>query len=108
MLADVLAQEYGGLACFVLSATSAFAGVPRTLEEAARSLGCTGWETFCRLTLPTARRALATGLGIAWDRVIGEFGIVMVFAYFPQGIPVKRFVNLQNDGVDAVYAWVRL
>jgi len=42
--------------------------------------------------------------------VIGEFGIGMVFAYFPQGIPVKLFVNLQNDGVDAVYAllWLLL
>ncbi|WP_341964263.1 hypothetical protein [Pseudomonas sp. RC10] len=59
-------------------------------------------------TLPMARRALATGLAITWGRVIGEFGIVMVFAYFPQGIPVKLFVNLQNDGVDAVYAWVWL
>ncbi|MFJ5297821.1 molybdate ABC transporter permease subunit [Pseudomonas sp. NPDC088368] len=106
--AFVLAQVYGGLAYFVLSATSAFEGVPRTLEEAARSLGCTGWETFCRVTLPSARRALATGLAIAWGRVIGEFGIVMVFAYFPQGIPVKLFVNLQNDGVDAVYALVWL
>lgn len=106
--AFVLAQLYGGLAYFVLSATSAFTGVPGALEEAARSLGCTPWEAFYRVTLPTARRALATGLAIAWGRVIGEFGIVMVFAYFPQGIPVKLFVNLQNDGVDAVYALVWL
>ena len=106
--AFVLAQLYGGLAYFVLSASSALAEVPRALEEAARSLGCSPWETFYKVTLPVARRALATGLAIAWGRVIGEFGIVMVFAYFPQGIPVKLFVNLQNDGVDAVYALVWL
>ncbi|MFJ3485128.1 molybdate ABC transporter permease subunit [Pseudomonas sp. NPDC090202] len=109
-MAFVLAQLYGGLAYFVLTATAAFAAVPRHLEEAARSLGCSPWQGFHRVTLPVAQRSLATGLAIAWGRVIGEFGIVMVFAYFPQGIPVKLFVNLQNDGVDAVYAlmWLLL
>lgn len=106
--AFIVAQFYGGLAYFVLSATAAFAAVPRLFEEASRTLGSTAWQTFCRVTLPLARPALATGLALAWGRVIGEFGIVMVFAYFPQGIPVKLFVNLQNDGVDAVYALVWL
>ena len=34
----------------------------------------------------------------------------MIFAYFPQGIPVKLYNNLQNDGVDAVYVllWLLL
>jgi molybdate/tungstate transport system permease protein len=106
--AFIVAQLYGGLAYFVLSASSAFGGVSRSLEEAARSLGCSAWQAFYRVSLPMASRALATALAISWGRVIGEFGIVMVFAYFPQGIPVKLFVNLQNEGVDAVYALVWL
>ncbi|WP_213880213.1 ABC transporter permease subunit [Pseudomonas sp. dw_358] len=106
--AFIVAQFYGGVAYFVLCATAAFADVPHKLEEASRSLGCTAWQSFWRVTLPLARRALATAVAIVWGRVIGEFGIVMVFAYFPQGIPVKLFVNLQNDGVDAVYALVWL
>lgn len=34
----------------------------------------------------------------------------MIFAYFPQGIPVKLYTNLQNDGVDSVYTllWLLL
>lgn len=34
----------------------------------------------------------------------------MIFAYFPQGIPVKLYTNLQNDGVDTVYTllWMLL
>ena len=49
-------------------------------------------------------------MALAWVRAIGEFGIVMIFAYFPQGIPVKLYNNLQNDGVDAVYVllWLLL
>lgn len=35
-------------------------------------------------------------------RVVGEFGIVAVFSYFPQGIPVKLYINLQNSGIQSV------
>lgn len=37
-------------------------------------------------------------------------GIVSVFSYFPQGIPVKLFVNLQNSGLQSVYVlvWILL
>lgn len=108
--AFILAQLYGGLAYYILCARTAFESVPRALEEAAQGLGCTPGQVFCRVTLPVTRRALANAVAIVWVRVIGEFGIVMVFAYFPQGIPVKLFVNLQNDGVDSVYAllWLLL
>lgn len=108
--AFVLAQFYGGLPYFVLSARSAFEQVPLDIEEAGQTLGASAWQVFLRLTLPQAARGLAAALAITWVRVIGEFGIVLVFSYFPQGIPVKLFVNLQNDGVDAVYAllWVLL
>ncbi len=53
---------------------------------------------------------LYRGGTLAWVRAVGEFGIVMIFAYFPQGIPVKLYTNLQNDGVDAVYTllWMLL
>jgi molybdate/tungstate transport system permease protein len=62
------------------------------------------------VSLPLASRELLTGAVVAWVRIIGEFGIVAVFSYFPQGIPVKLFVNLQNDGVQSVYVlvWILL
>jgi len=108
--AFVLAQIYGALPYFVMSARAAFEGVPADVEEAGKTLGASRWNILTQLTLPIASRGLATGLAIAWVRVIGEFGIVMVFCYFPQGIPVKLFINLQNDGVDSVYSllWILL
>ncbi len=108
--AFVLAQIYGALPYYVMSARVAFEGVPPTVEEAAKVLGAPSWQILLRLTLPLARQGLATGLAIAWVRVVGEFGIVLVFSYFPQGIPVKLYINLQNDGIDAVYSllWLLL
>ena len=108
--AFVLAQVYGGLPYFVVAARAAFEQVPRAQEEMATLLGASAWQSFYRVVAPQAAGGLASGLTIAWVRVIGEFGIVLVFAYFPQGMPVKLFVNLQNDGLDAVYAllWLLL
>lgn len=108
--AFVLAQIYGGLAYFILSARAAFEAVPVSNDEAAFVLGATRLQTFWLVTLPLARRGIGIGLIMAWVRIIGEFGIVMVFAYFPQGMPVKLFVDLQNEGVEAVYAllWLML
>gem|GEM_PF-4542405 len=57
--AFVLAQLYGGLAYFVLSATSAFTGVPGALEEAARSLGLHALGGF--LSSDVANRAPSIG-----------------------------------------------
>jgi molybdate/tungstate transport system permease protein len=108
--AFILAQLYGALPYFVMSARAAFENVPLDVEEAAKTLGASAWQIFAKLTLPIAARGLATGLSIAWGRAIGEFGIAMVFCYFPQGMPVKIFINLQNDGVDSVYSllWLLL
>ncbi|SMG57674.1 molybdate ABC transporter permease subunit [Cedecea sp. NFIX57] len=106
--AFVLAQVYGALPYFITAARSAFAAVPKEILEAGRTLGASPWQRFLRLGLPMSAPGLASALAVAWVRAIGEFGIVMIFAYFPQGIPVKLYTNLQNDGVDAVYTLVWL
>ena len=108
--AFVLAQWYGALPYFVMAARAAFADVPVVILEAGRTLGASPWQRFWRLSLPLASSGLATAVALAWVRAMGEFGIVMIFAYFPQGMPVKLYNNLQNDGVDAVYVllWLLL
>nr|WP_318381712.1 ABC transporter permease subunit [uncultured Enterobacter sp.] len=108
--AFVMAQLYGALPYFIVVARSAFTAVPNDILEAGQTLGADGWRRFRFLALPMALPGLASAVALAWVRAVGEFGIVMIFAYFPQGIPVKLYTNLQNDGVDAVYAllWVLL
>jgi molybdate/tungstate transport system permease protein len=36
--------------------------------------------------MPLARLGLAAGIALAWVRALGEFGIVLILAYYPQGI----------------------
>lgn len=106
--AFVLAQFYGALPYYVVAARAAFEGVPRELEHIALTLGKSPWQTFWLVSMPLARLGLATGIALAWVRALGEFGIVLILAYYPQGIPVKLWVNLQDIGLPAVYPllWV--
>jgi molybdate/tungstate transport system permease protein len=101
--AFVLAQFYGALPYYVVAGRAAFEGVPRELEHIALTLGKSPWQTFWLVSMPLARLGLAAGIALAWVRALGEFGIVLILAYYPQGIPVKLWVNLQDIGLSAVY-----
>ncbi|MGA8009707.1 MAG: ABC transporter permease [Thiomonas sp.] len=101
--AFLLAQVYGSAPYFIVAARSAFEGVPRELEQISLTLGQSPWRTFWRITVPLAGLGLAAGVALAWVRALGEFGIVLIVAYYPQGIPVKLWVNLQDTGLSAVY-----
>jgi sulfate transport system permease protein len=49
-----------------------------TDEEAAISLGATGWQTFWRVTLPNIKWGLLYGVLLCNARAMGEFGAVSV------------------------------
>ena len=108
--AFVAAQIYGAMPYYVVAARAAFAAVPAEYEEIALTLGKSPWAVFWRVSLPLARLGLAAGLATAWVRALGEFGIVLIIAYFPQGMPVKLWVDLQDSGLRAVFPllWVFL
>ena len=47
------------------------------VEEAARSLGATRWQTFFRVIIPTLLPSLLTGMSLAFARALGEYGSVV-------------------------------
>ena len=47
-------------------------------EQAARTLGASGWQTFRRITLPSIRWAVIYGVILTTARSIGEYGAVAV------------------------------
>lgn len=57
-----------------------------TLEEAALSLGASGWRTFFAVTLPNVKWALFYGVLLCSARAMGDFGAVSVVSGHIRGV----------------------
>ncbi len=55
-------------------------------EEAALTLGASGWQTFFRVTLPNVKWALLYGVVLCNARAMGEFGAVSVVSGHIRGL----------------------
>jgi sulfate transport system permease protein len=54
-------------------------------EQAAATLGASGWQTFWRVTLPALRWGFIYGITLTFARALGEFGAVLVIGGGIQG-----------------------
>src|SRR3954451_5921327 len=82
--AVILALAFVTLPFVVRSVQPVLMEVDREAEEAAASLGASGWTTFRRIILPALYPALLGGGGLAVARAVGEFGSVVLIG---GGIP---------------------
>ncbi len=82
--AVIVALAFVTLPFVVRSVQPVLMEVDREAEQAAASLGASGWITFRRIILPALYPALLGGAGLAFARAIGEFGSVVLIG---GGIP---------------------
>ena len=79
----------------------------RSEEEAALSLGASGWQTFWRVTLPNIKWGLLYGVILCNARAMGEFGAVSVVSGHIRGdtntIPLHIEI-LYSENVVAAFA----
>jgi sulfate transport system permease protein len=73
-------------------------------EEAALTLGATGWQTFWRVTLPNIRWGLLYGVLLCNARAMGEFGAVSVVSGHIRGQTMT--MPLQIEALFNDYDWV--
>jgi sulfate transport system permease protein len=64
-------------------------------EEAARSLGAGGWQTFRRVTLPNVKWALLYGVLLCNARAMGEFGAVSVVSGHIRGLTTTMPLHVE-------------
>jgi molybdate/tungstate transport system permease protein len=100
--AFVCTQVYVGMSYYVLGAVAALDAVPAMLQKQAALLGLTPFKVFLRVTLPLSRLGMAVAISVAWIRTVGEFGAVVVTAYYPSGMPVQLWVNLESFGLPSI------
>ena len=76
-------------------------------EEAARTLGASGWQTFWRVTLPNIKWGLLYGVILCNARAMGEFGAVSVVSGHIQGQTNTMPLQIQSlyDGYNSTGAF---
>jgi sulfate transport system permease protein len=76
-------------------------------EQAALSLGATGWQVFWRVTLPNVRWAVIYGVILCNARAMGEFGAVSVVSAHIRGRTntLPLYVELLYNDYDFVGAF---
>jgi sulfate/thiosulfate transport system permease protein len=65
-------------------------------EQAARTLGASGWQTFWRITLPAIRWAVIYGVVLTTARCLGEYGAVAVVSGRMQGETETATLRVQE------------
>ncbi len=102
----VLAEAFVAMPFLVLSVEGALRAADPRFEDAAATLGASGWTTFRRVTLPLIAPGVAAGAVLAWARALGEFGATITFAgNFPgttQTMPLAVYLALQDDPQAAI------
>jgi molybdate transport system permease protein len=107
-LAVIIAQTFVSAPFFIRSARTAFGGVDRDLEDAARVDGASERRLFRAITIPLAAPVLAAGVVMSWARSLGEFGATIMFAGNVEGrtqtLPLVVYGEFQAGELNASVA----
>ncbi|MFC3440468.1 molybdate ABC transporter permease subunit [Sphingobium rhizovicinum] len=80
--------------------------IDRRLEDAARTLGASGWRLFRTISLPLALPGILAGAMLGFARSIGEFGATITFVSDIPGetrtLPIAIYAALQVPGGEAM------
>jgi sulfate transport system permease protein len=66
-------------------------------EQAAHTLGASGWQTFWRITLPSIRWAVIYGVVLTTARCLGEYGAVAVVSGRIEGKTETATLRVQDQ-----------
>lgn len=79
------------------------------IHAASRTLGCTPWQSFYRVSLPMARPAIAVGVALVLMETINDFGTVDYFAVKSLSAGIyDTWLNMNNLGGAAQIASMML
>ena len=88
-----------------LLARASFLEQSINIRDASRTLGCSAWQSFFRISLPIARPAIAVGLALVAMETLNDFGTVDFFAVKSLSAGIyDAWLNMSNLGAAAQIA----
>ncbi len=96
----VIAMLFVSVPFLIDSAREGFRKVDPRIENVARTLGASPWQTFTRITIPLSWRSIVAGGTMMWARGISEFGAVVILAYHPMIAPILVYQRFETFGLD--------
>ncbi len=100
-VAVIMAQVFVASPFYIRQARTSFAGVDRSCENAARTLGATPLQAFFSVTVPLAFTGILSGAVMTFARALGEFGATIMVAGNLQGktqtMPLAIYGAMQGD-----------
>jgi sulfate transport system permease protein len=107
----VLATVFVSLPFVVREVAPVLVEIGDEQEQAAATLGASGWQTFWRVTLPSIRWGVAYGVILSTARALGEIGAVLVVSSLVAGqtltLPLlvyQRDSQLGSSTITGAYA----
>jgi sulfate transport system permease protein len=102
----ILATVFVSLPFVVREVAPVLAEIGDEQEQAAATLGASGWQTFRRITLPSIRWGVLYGVILSTARALGEIGAVLVVSSLVAGstltLPLLVYERTQNPGAGGV------
>jgi molybdate/tungstate transport system permease protein len=95
----VIAMLFVSVPFLINSSKEGFRKVDVRLENAARTLGASPWQTFTRVSFPLAWRSILAGNLMMWARGMSEFGAVIILTYHPMVAPILVYERFQSYGL---------
>jgi molybdate transport system permease protein len=93
----VVASVLFSLPFMVHPVQSGFRNLPRSLPEAAYTLGLSPWATLVRVLLPNIKPSLLAGVVISFAHTIGEFGVVLMMGGSIPGVTKVASIAIYDE-----------
>ena len=100
----IIASSVVGFPLLVRSIRLGMESIDPAFCRAARTLGASGWDAFCTVTLPLSGKAVFAGMTLMFARSLGEFGATIILAGnipgVTQTIPLAIYEYTSTPGGD--------
>lgn len=84
----VAAMTFVSAPFLIISAKEGFQSVDSSLENVARSLGASEWQSFLKVSFPLAFPQIFSGAVMSWARAVSEFSaVIMLVGFYPMISP---------------------